>query len=187
MADLTFRRYDATTARQIRDTVEAIYKDSYVEAIASGDPFDSVETFMRRFDAYTSGDGLDMVIAYRDSTPVGQTWGWPLTEQGGARWWSGLLTKPDPGFTSEDGKRTFALSEIMVRQSATGQGIAHALHDELLSKRTEQRAALLVEPDNTTAYRAYLHWGWRRTAQLRPAWPDAPLFDVLILPLPGSS
>jgi hypothetical protein len=26
-------------------------------------------------------------------------------------------------------------------------------------------------------------WGWRKVAQLRPGWPDAPLFDVLILPL----
>ena len=90
-------------------------------------------------------------------------------------------------FTEEDGKRTFAFSEIMVRQAWTGRGIAHALHDELLRGRDEQRATLLVEPDNPTAYRAYLRWGWRKVAQLRPAWPGAPLFDVLILPLPVAS
>jgi len=181
---VTFQRYDAARAREIRATVEGVYKDSYIEAIASGHPFDSVETFMRRFDAYTAGDGFDMVVAYRDNDAVGQTWGWPLTGQGGARWWAGLLTDPEPGFTREDGKRTFALSEIMVRQAHTGQRIAHALHDELLSKRAEQRATLLVEPENTTAYRAYLHWGWQKLTQLRPGWPDAPIFDVLILPLP---
>jgi GNAT superfamily N-acetyltransferase len=185
MPDVTFRRYDAAGARGIRATVESVYEDSYIQAIASGEPFDTVETFMRRFDAYATGGGLDMVVAYRDREPVAQTWGWPLTGQGGPRWWAGLLAEPDPGFTVEDGKRTFALSEIMVRQAYAGQGIAHALHDELLSKRTEQRATLLVEPHNATAYRAYLRWGWHKAAQLRPGWPDAPTFDVLIRPLAG--
>jgi len=72
----------------------------------------------------------------------------------------------------------------MVRQARKGQGIAHALHDELLSARTEQRAELFVEPGNTVAYRAYIHWGWRKVAEIRPSLPDAPLFDVLVLPLP---
>jgi GNAT superfamily N-acetyltransferase len=180
--DVTFRRYGPADAREIRTTVEVIYKDSYIEAIASGHPFDTVETFMHRFDAYTAGSGFDMVIAYHDGEPAGQTWGWPLQE--GASWWAGLSAEPEPGFTREDGHRTFALSEIMVRQADTGRGIAHALHDELLSNRTEQRATLLVEPDNEAAYRAYLHWGWRKVAQLRPGWPDAPIFDVLIRPLP---
>lgn len=185
MVDVTFRRYEAAGAREVRAAVEAIYKDSYTEAIASGHAFDSVETFMRRFDAYTKGSGFDMVIAYLDGEPVGQTWGWPLTEQKGVKWWGGLSAEPEPGFTREDGHRTFALSEIMVREAHTGHGMAHALHDELLSKRTEQRATLLVEPENTTAYRAYLHWGWRKVSQLRPGWPDAPIFDVLVLPLPA--
>jgi hypothetical protein len=72
----------------------------------------------------------------------------------------------------------------MVRQRWTGQGIAHALHDELLRGRAEQRATLLVDPVNETAYRAYVKWGWRKASQLRPGWPGAPLFDVLMLPLP---
>jgi hypothetical protein len=95
-----------------------------------------------------------------------------------------LVTCVVCGFAREDGARTFALSEIMVRRPFTGQHVAHRLHDELLSKRTEQRATSLVEPDNTRAYCAYLHWGWRKVAQLRPGWPDAPIFDVLLLRLP---
>ncbi|MFF5265425.1 GNAT family N-acetyltransferase [Actinomadura viridis] len=183
---LTFRRFDADAARAIRETVEQIYRDSYVDAIASGDPFDSVEQFMHRFDAYTSrGSGFDLVVAYTaDGEPAGQTWGWPLRP--GTAWWGGLVEEPEPGFTKEDGNRTFALSEIMVRQALTGKGIAHSLHDELLSARPEQRATLLVEPDNATAYRAYEAWGWRKVGQLHPGWPDAPLFDVLIRPLTSS-
>ncbi|MGH4010103.1 MAG: GNAT family N-acetyltransferase [Pseudonocardiaceae bacterium] len=187
-ADVTFRRYDADSAREIRAVVEAVYVGSYVDAIDSGDPFDSVEAFMHRFDAYTSGSGFDLVVAYQGDDAVGQTWGWPLDERATTTgWWVGLLDEPEPGFTWEDGRRTFALSEIMVLRDWAGKGIAHALHDRLLLGREEQRATLLVEPDNVGARRAYLHWGWRKVAQLRPGWEHAPLFDVLILPLPLGS
>lgn len=179
--DVLFRRYTTTEARGLRDTVEEVYTRSYVDAIASGDPFDSIDVFMHRFDSYTSQAHFDLVIAYRDDDAIGQAWGWPLTER--SRWWDGLLSEPEPGFTRENGHRTFALSEIMVSQEWTGKGIAHALHDHLLSVRPESRATLLVEPENTRAYRAYTQWGWRKVAQLRPGWDNAPLFDVLMLTL----
>lgn len=176
-----FRRYNNVEARELRRTVEKIYVRSYVDAIASGDPFDSVEAFMHRFDSYTSQSEFDLVVAYQGDEAIGQTWGWPLTER--SRWWEGLLSEPEPDFTREDGRRTFALSEIMVSQDQTGKGVAHALHDHLLAARTESRATLLAEPDNIRAYRAYLHWGWRKVAQLRPRWDNAPTFDVLTLTL----
>lgn len=179
--DVTFCRYNAAEARRLRDTVETIYVHSYVEAIASGDPFDSIDTFMHRFDSYAAQPEFDLVVAYQGDAAIGQTWGWPLTAR--SRWWEGFLSEPEPDFTREDGRRTFALSEIMVSQEWTGKGVAHALHDRLLSARTESRATLLVEPENTRAYRAYVHWGWRKVTQLRPSWDNAPLFDVLILTL----
>lgn len=162
--------------------MERVYKGSYTEAIASGDPFDTVEAFMRRFSAYTSSSGLDLVISYDGGEPVGQTWGWPLPP--GTDAWRNVFPPLPEDFTAETGHRTFVLSEIMVRREFTGRHVARALHDELLSARTEQRARLLVEPDNSRAYRAYLKWGWRKVATRRPSWPDAPLFDLLILPLP---
>lgn len=164
--------YNVAEARRLRDTVEAI---------ASGDPFNSIDTFMRRFDSYAAQPEFDLVVAYQNDEAIGQAWGWPLIER--SRWWEGLLSEPEPGFTHEDGHRTFAISEIMVSQEGAGKGVAHALHDRLLSARTESRATLLVEPENTRAYRAYAHWGWRKIAQLRPGWDNAPLFDVLILTL----
>jgi ribosomal protein S18 acetylase RimI-like enzyme len=177
---LEFRRYDAAGARSARELVAEVHRDAYGE----GTDFSSDEEFMRRYDAYTARDGFDLLFAELNGAIVGQAWGWPLDENATKGWWAGLLDEPDPDFTREDGHRTFALSEIMVRKAATGQGIAHALHDELLSARAEERATLLVRPANTKAYQAYLRWGWKKTARLRPAWPDAPTFDVLILPLP---
>ncbi|MCM6777915.1 GNAT family N-acetyltransferase [Nocardia sp. CDC159] len=178
-----FEHLTAEQARAIRDTVEDIYRRSYVAAIQSGDPFDSPEEFMTRFDAYTSrGNGFELVLARIDGKAVGQAWGWPL--QPNARWWNPLRLD-DPSidrdeFVAETGTRTFALSEIMVDSAYIGHGIARALHDELLTHRREQRATLLVEAENQRAYERYLSWGWRKVGTARPSWPDAPLFDVLI-------
>jgi hypothetical protein len=182
VSGLTFTRHDSSAARALKDTVSLIHRDAYAQRIASGDPFYSVESFMKRFDAYTSRDGFDLVIAHSGEEPIGQAWGWALPA--GTAWWRGLVEQPEPGFTDEDGQRTFALSEIMVRQAWTGRSYAHILHDELLNGRSEQRATLLVNPTNERAYAAYVRWGWQKVAQLRPDWENAPLFNVLILPLP---
>lgn len=179
---LTLRRYSADEARASGKQVRQVYEQSYVTAIESGAEFDSVDAFMHRFRAYAANPRLDMVLAFLGDEPVGQAWGWPLTAD--TRWWSGITSKPpEPNFTAEDGTRTFALSEIMVKQPHTGHGIAHKLHDALLRERAESRATLLAEPDNEAAYRAYVRWGWRKAAELRPDWPGSPTFDVLMLDL----
>lgn len=183
LRDIEFQRYGAAQARERRDEVEAIFRGSYVDAIESGEAFEAPEAFMERFDAYTDpsrASGFELVIARVDGSACGQAWGWPLHE--GTAWWGGLqLDDGDRAeFTAEDGHRTFALSEIMVRYELTGRGIAHALHDKLLGGRPERRSTLLVRPDNVRAYDTYRKWGWYRVGTLRPSWPDAPIFDVLI-------
>ncbi|MFD0360275.1 GNAT family N-acetyltransferase [Nocardia sp. GCM10030253] len=180
-----FQHLDAGQARDLRSTVEDIYRRSYLEAIASGDPFDSPEQFMHRFDRYTDparGSVFAMVVAHVDCRPAGQIWGWTLSPN--AAWWKRF--QPDASiaafdeFIAEDGTRTFGLSEIMVCSEFTGHGLARALHDELLDSRPERRATLLVEPDNNRAYRAYVKWGWSRVGVTKPSWPNAPVFDVLM-------
>jgi hypothetical protein len=180
--NLTFRHYDGAGAQGARSTVEAVYRGAYWQAIEEGDPFNQPEAFMRRFDSYAANPLLELVVAFDGGESVGQTWGWTLGPD--SRWWDRLESQPEPGFTDEDGKRTFALSEIMVVRDRTRRGVAHALHDDLLRGRPEKRATLLAEPDNANAYRAYIRWGWRDVAKLQPDWPDAPKFHVLILPLP---
>ncbi|MBH0778785.1 GNAT family N-acetyltransferase [Nocardia sp. NEAU-351] len=162
-----------------------VFTRSYVEQTATGDPFRSREAFGERFDAYTRGSGFDLVVGYISGAAVGQSWGWPLGPD--SAWWGGLqlddAAEDQAAFVAEDGARTFALSEIMVDVDHAGQGYAHALHDELLKARTEQRGTLLVKPDNERAYGAYRRWGWSRVGTLTPGWDHAPTFDVLIRPL----
>jgi ribosomal protein S18 acetylase RimI-like enzyme len=183
--DMRFQHYDAQAARAQRETVALIHRDAYADALSSGDPFESHEAFMRRFDAHARYPLLDLVIAYSGAEPVGQTWGFPVAKPTIAEPPADLTEADEPSESAhDDGEQIFALAEIMVRKAWTGRGIAHALHNELLATRAERCAELYVRPDNTTAYRAYLKWGWRRVGETRPDMPDAPLFDVLILPLP---
>ncbi|MEU5882875.1 GNAT family N-acetyltransferase [Spirillospora sp. NPDC047279] len=182
MEEVTFEHLDGPAAYRIRDLVGEIDQDARAEKIEAGEAFDQLDAFLDRFDAYVQRPGFDLVLARLDGQPVGQAWGWPLDADTG--WWRGLTDEPEPGFTQEDGHRTFAFSELMVRRSAAGQGLGHAIHDELLAHRPETRATLLVRPENTVAYQAYERWGWRKVAELRPAVPHAPHMHVLILPLP---
>lgn len=162
-----FERHNASGARALSEKVAFVHRDAYADIIATDDPFETPNAFMQRFDSHASHPALDFVIAYVGDEPVGQAWGFPVAQP-----------------TIGEAKPTFALCEIMVRKAWTGQGIAHALHDELLGARLEPQAELYVRPGNTLAYRAYLKWGWRRVGETRPDLPDAPVFDVLILPLP---
>lgn len=179
-----FRRYGAQTAGSIRASVQDVYLRSYDQE-PRDDRFRGTDAFMMRFDAYTAGHSFDMVVAYIDQSAIGQAWGWPLSAD--SQWWTGLEAEPEPGFTHEDGTRTFGLSEIMVARGWTGLGLAHKLHDTLLTERHELRAVLLVNPANARARSAYLRWGWREVGFLRPRWDDAPRFEVLTLDLRGDA
>jgi len=93
------------------------------------------------------------------------------------------VTTPVPdGFTTETGSRTFALCELMTAGPWRRQGIARTLHDLLMSSRREERATLLVRQDNQAAQAAYASWGRQKIGLLQP-FPDAPVYDALILPL----
>jgi ribosomal protein S18 acetylase RimI-like enzyme len=183
--DLVFPRYDAKAARAIRDVVAMIHRDAYADLIASGGSFESPEAFMQRFDAHTRRPLFDFVLACVDDEPVGQAWGWPEDGTVPCRQ-ADTFEGTGTDVAIQDVSRTFALAEIMVRKAWTGKGIAHALHDEILSARTEPTAELYVRPDNENAYRAYRKWGWYKVGETRPDLPDAPRFDVLVLPLPIS-
>lgn len=177
-----FERYDGSSALTIADRVIIpLYEACNPELVK--DPFHNPERFAERLRAYCASSGFDLYLALDPDThrPLGQIFGYALPP--GARWWRGLTTPVPDGFTDEDGARTFAINEIMVRPEHRRRGIARALHDRLLAGRPEQRATLLVEPDNSPARTAYAHWGWREVARLLP-FPDAPLYHAMVIDLP---
>jgi ribosomal protein S18 acetylase RimI-like enzyme len=174
-----FTRYDADHAQLIKDQLVAVFLDVY----AGAGPFYSEARFRRQLDGHMTVPGWSLVTAAADDEIVGYIYGFPLQPQ--SHWWDGMQTPVAEDFTAEDGHRTFALSELMVRSAWRRRGVAEALHEELVGGRPERRATLLVRPDNAPARAAYAKWGYRRVAELRPAWDDAPTFDVLVLDRSG--
>jgi GNAT superfamily N-acetyltransferase len=185
--NIALRHLSGEEARKTTDVIADVQARGYADAIATGSPFESTQAFMDRFDQYSRLPDFHMVVAELDANPVGQAFGWPLSEN--TTWWRGLtLDQDQPAgdeFTAESGTRTFALSELMVDKAHQGRGIAGVLFRALLSDRPESRVTWLVNPTNP-AYAIYRHWGARKVGVLQPAWEGAPQFDVLIVqPLPS--
>jgi GNAT superfamily N-acetyltransferase len=162
-----------------RDELLAVYMDAYSDKLDS--TFFTPDRYWERVEAYAARDGYALVLGRIDTQLVGYAMGFTLPA--GSTWWSGLTTPVDPALTAEDGSRTFAITYMMVRMAYRRRGYARVLHDALLRNRHEQRAALLVQPDNTAARTAYHSWHWRQIGMLQP-FPDAPLYEAMTLDLP---
>ncbi|MBV9312464.1 MAG: GNAT family N-acetyltransferase [Pseudonocardia sp.] len=169
---------DAVSARE--DAIKDLYTATYQDVLDSS--FHSVERFLARIRGYAKAPGFEFVLGSVNGQPVGLALGYPLPTE--ARWWRGLTTPVEPGLIEEDGTRTFALCELMIRPGWQGEGIGHRLHDELLFNRPERRATLLADEGNDKALQIYEQWGWREIGKLQPSWLDAPHFHALVLDLP---
>ncbi|MGW3789584.1 N-acetyltransferase family protein [Micromonospora arida] len=172
---LQLRHYNADEANGILDQLVELYLEVY----AGGGEFYSEDRYRRQLDLHMQRAGWEMVTATVNGASVGYIYGFPLPPE--TRWWEGIHEPAPPGFTEEDGKRTFALSELLVHPNWRRQGVARALHDDLVGRRAEPRTTLLAHPDNVTAQTAYRSWGWVKITKLRPNWENAPIFDVLVL------
>jgi GNAT superfamily N-acetyltransferase len=177
--ELVIQQLGAEGLHEQRADVLTVYTEVYADQL--GDTFYSPGRYWERLEAYASRDGFGFVTGRIDGDLAGYALGYPLPA--GSRWWGGIRGRVDPALLTETGQRTFALNELMVRPPWRRRGYARELHDALLRSRPEQRATLLVRPDNTPALQAYLSWGWYRIGELQP-FADAPIFDAMVLDLP---
>ncbi|TNH22074.1 GNAT family N-acetyltransferase [Micromonospora orduensis] len=172
--DLHLRHHSADEAKRVLDQLV----DLYLEVYPDDGEFHSEDRYRRQLDLHMQRAGWEMVTATINEALVGYIYGFPLPPQ--TRWWEGIHEPAPPGFTDENGTRTFALSELLVHPAWRRQGIAAALHDALVLSRPERRTTLLVRSDNDVAQRAYEAWGWSKVTKLQPHWEGAPIFDVLV-------
>lgn len=175
---LAVQQLDAEGLHQQRADVLSVYTEVYADRL--GDPFYSMPRYWERLAAYASRAGFGFVTGRLDGELIGYALGYPLPT--GSRWWDGMRGDVDPTLLIETGQRTFAVNELMVRPQWRRRGYARALHDALLHNRPEERATLLVRPDNTAAHQAYLSWGWYKIGELQP-FDDAPVFDAMMCDL----
>ncbi|MEW2381447.1 GNAT family N-acetyltransferase [Micromonospora sp. NPDC047707] len=172
--DLRLRHYTAEEAQTLVDQLIDVYLDAH----ANDGPLYNTERYGKQLAAHMPRPGWSLVAATVDDQLVGYIYGFPLAPD--TRWWDGIQEPVPAGFTEETDQRTFAVSELLVRSAWQRRGIARALHDDLMRSRTEERATLLVRPDNVGARRAYDSWGWQCVARLKPAWEGAPMFMVFV-------
>ncbi|MEV0611161.1 GNAT family N-acetyltransferase [Polymorphospora rubra] len=160
----------------VKGELLSVYEQVYSKELA--DPFFSTSRYWDRVCGYASRPGFSIAVGRIDENMAGYALGYTLPTD--SRWWSGLVTPVDDALLREDGKRTFALNEIMVLPEFRRRGYARAIHDALLRPRAEERATLLVLPDNVPAQAAYASWGWRRIGALKP-FDDSPTYDSMLL------
>ncbi|RKN76310.1 GNAT family N-acetyltransferase [Streptomyces klenkii] len=168
-------RYAADDLPSVRQTLVATYAEVYADQLSN--PFFSVERFEERLAGHASRPGWGAVVGYVEGRAVGYAYASPLPP--GTRWWAGMLQPLPEADSEEDGKRTLALFELMVRRPWRGTGAAQRIHEELLSGRPEQRVTLLVDPAHAKVKALYERWGYRYIGDQRP-FPDAPVYATML-------
>lgn len=180
-AHVALRTLNGDQAASNLDVYRALYAEVYAEPPYEwGD--DHADLFADRFQVQRRQPGFALVEARNRTELAGLAFG--VTLQPTTPWWNHLTTPLPAEITTESPSRTFALVELLVRAPWRRQGIARAMHDLLLTDRTEKRATLTVLPAARPAREAYRKWGWRKVAQKRNPLPGSPLFDVMLRQLP---
>ncbi|MES4906361.1 MULTISPECIES: GNAT family N-acetyltransferase [unclassified Streptomyces] len=169
------RRYGREDLNAIGQTLTDVYAEVYADRIS--DPFFSIERFEERLEGHVSRDPWEVVIGWDGDEPVGYAYGTPLPPR--SRWWAGMLEPLPEEMTREDGTRTMALCELMVRSPWRKTGTAHRIHEELLSGRAEERVTLLVEPTHPKVKALYESWGYENIGDQQP-FPDAPVYATML-------
>jgi ribosomal protein S18 acetylase RimI-like enzyme len=174
-SEITFQLLDGTQAAEHANEL----RDLHAEACEDGDG-----SFASRFRVACRQPGFVLAEARHGGYLVGYAFGMPLRPS--TSWWRHLTTPLPDEVTAEHPGRTFALIELLVRASWRRQGIAEALHDLIVSNRTEERATLTVPPAAAPAQHAFRKWGYQKVARTRDDGPGSPVSDVLITTLPAN-
>ncbi|WP_329127296.1 GNAT family N-acetyltransferase [Streptomyces sp. NBC_01465] len=176
------RHYTAEQLDDIRQNLLDIHAEVRHRDFNLTGPFYDVERFNERLNSYASRPGWAATVGFEEGEPVGFAFGVPLGAD--TRWWSSMITELPDGYTSEDGKRTVALNEIVVRKPWRGRGVAWQLHEAWLSHRAEERVTLLVNPaaGDGAVQAVYEAWGYRKVGDQQP-FPDSPVFASMTRPV----
>jgi GNAT superfamily N-acetyltransferase len=179
--ELVIAHHTADDVTALRDELLDAHADANAEFLHL--PFFTVDAFWRRLQGYVRGPQFDLVAGRIAGQLIGYAFGSTLPADTG--WWSaGLQDASDPDATRETGNRTYAFREFLVRRAFQGRGHGHRIHDELLRGRSEERATLLVRPDNP-ARDLYLRWGWVTIGRIKPG-PEFPDYEAMVIRLPLS-
>ncbi|MER6343244.1 GNAT family N-acetyltransferase [Streptomyces sp. NPDC001595] len=174
---LELRHY--TEVEPVRQTIVDIHVEVRQRDLGLTAPFYSAERFDERLSGHSSVAGWEAVIAYDGNEAAGFAYATPLGPS--TRWWTAMTTALPDGYTTETGKRTLAINEIVVRRPWRGTGLAQRIHEELLAGRGEERVTLLVNPKagDGKVQALYERWGYEKIGEQQP-FADSPVFASMI-------
>jgi ribosomal protein S18 acetylase RimI-like enzyme len=173
------QRYDANSVSSVIPVIGRLYEVVYREPPYCEGP-DDVREFVEGMPRRAAQPAFRLVVATTDGKPVGFAFGHQLPAD--TKWWQGATTPLPDSIVREYAGHTFAVIELAVLAEYRRRGIAKAMHDALLVDADEERVTLLVRPEAMPARRAYERWGYARVGAIRP-WPEAPLYDAMMLNL----
>lgn len=147
--------------------VRPVLVELYAECYAAGrkTQFYSNEQFLERLTDH-AGPGWEAVVGYSQGRPIGYSYGCPLPAN--TVWWDAAQPRLLPELTVEDGQRTFAVLQLMVRANWRGTGLARRLHDSLTRGRAERRVTMLVDDEHEKVSELYEQWGYVSVAHCQP-------------------
>ncbi|MEF9903033.1 GNAT family N-acetyltransferase [Streptomyces sp. P9-A2] len=176
-ARLDLRHYGQADAAAIRELLLDVHDEVYE---GSDDPLAGRDAFARFVDSWSARPGFACVVAYDGEQPVGYAYGAPLSPT--TTWWAKVTPALPEGFTAETGTRTFALSELMVREPWRGTGTSLRIHDVLLASRGEDRVTLLVHKAHSKVRALYEGWAYRMVGEAVP-FEGAPELCAMVRPM----
>ncbi|MFC5721403.1 GNAT family N-acetyltransferase [Streptomyces gamaensis] len=180
LPDLTFTRHIPDAARKISPELTDVYAEVYSVPPYTGDPFFSVAAFTDRLTAAFGMNGFEVVTAHlADGTLAGYVHGVTLSPD--RAWWVSLAGQlPADAKKAAEAAQVFWLRELMVLPKLTNQGIGRALHDQMVTGRTEPWTTLTCIADNEPARSAYPRWGYEVVGRIKHA-PESPVYDAMLL------
>jgi len=168
---------DAGLAAQLLDDLAPLYEEAF-----AGPPYcegpREVAAFIERYDGERHHKGFRLAVARDGDLITGFAYGVPLAST--TPWWDALTdVRLSDDCTREDGRRTFAVIELAVREQHRRQGIARALHAALLRDNPAERLTLAVRPEAEPAVALYAALGYRVVGRSCP-WEGAPTYLYML-------
>ncbi|MEU4693724.1 GNAT family N-acetyltransferase [Actinoplanes sp. NPDC023714] len=176
MTELTLRHSSPTEALELSDHLIRIYAATHAHLIDQ--PWYSPDTYWSRLtDIYVKTRDFDLVTGWHGDECIGYAFGSP--RDGDEETWTQIASVVSD--IGEPGP-IYIFREFAVAPDHQRHGYGRRIHDELLHRRPERIAHLLVRGDNEPAQIAYDRWGWLRIGTKKP-FEDSPTFDAMALDL----
>ncbi|MFD3498950.1 hypothetical protein ACFWWT_38320 [Streptomyces sp. NPDC058676] len=180
------RRLSRWQAETLREDLADLYVES--SRARPRREYDGREGFLRRLTGDMRRPGFALLVG-EDTAFVGCVYGFPVRREGA--WWRGFVgALPRSVEQLTESGHVFAIAETLVHPRTMDRNLARRLHERLLADHHATLGATLVDRTDSTAFDAFLSWGWQDIGHVRrPSHPASPrpsapeVLRALVLPL----